>query len=156
QADDVAGDGRLVGLAGAQGGRQVVVAAERDAVQVVPHRGDAVSADAREVALDDVALGTIVELDALRVEADDVAGGGVGAAGRFGVPAVDLGAEGGFAAGGAGGAADGLDAHRAGSRSVDPDEVALDQVAGRGRCRGADDVDAVDLVARGDVASAGR
>src|SRR5262249_51985420 len=50
---------------------------------------------------------------------------------------------------------DRLGAHRARASGVDADEVALDQVAGGGAARAADHVDAVDLVARGDVAGSG-
>src|SRR5262249_38853562 len=153
EADDGAGHGRLVRLAGAQRRRQVVVAAEHDAVQVVADRGDAVGADAGEVALDDVVLAAVIDLDAGGVEADDVGGRGGGAADRVGVAAGDLDAEDEVAGGSAGGAADGLDAHRASAGRVDADEVALDQVAGGGRHGAADDVDAVDLVPRGDIAS---
>src|SRR5262249_12385606 len=89
------------------------------------------------------------------VEADHVTRPGGGAADRVGVAAGDLDAEDEVARGGAGGAADRLGAHRARASGVDADEVALDQVAGGGGACASDHVDAVELVARGDVAGSG-
>ena len=72
-ADEVEGHARLVGLRRAEGSAEAVGTAQDDAVQQVARRGDAVGADAGEVALDDVALAAVVDLDAGAVEADDVA-----------------------------------------------------------------------------------
>src|SRR5207248_5085255 len=78
--DDVEGYSRLVGLRRAERGGEAVGAAQDDAVQQVARRGDAVRADAGEVALNDVLLSAVIHLDAGAVEADHVAGPGRGAA----------------------------------------------------------------------------
>src|SRR5262249_46381480 len=110
-------------------------------------------ADAGEVALDDVLLAAVVYLDAGAVEADDVAGPGHGPADGVGVAARDLDAEEVVALRRARGRGRlGAVADAALAVGGDADEVVLDQVARRRRGQRADDVDAVDGVARGDVA----
>src|SRR5205085_4454836 len=74
-------------------GAEAVGAAQDDAVQQVARRGDAVGADAGEVALDDVLLPAVVHLDAGAGEADHVARPGRGAADGVEVTAADLDAE---------------------------------------------------------------
>src|SRR5262249_38524093 len=144
---------RLVGLGRAQRSAEAVGAAQDDAVQQVAHRGGAIGADAGEVALDDVALAAVVDLDAGAVEADDVAGPGHRAADGVVVAAGDLDAEQVVALGLAGGGGWlGAVAHAALAVGGDTDEVVLNDVPRGWRGQRADDVNAVDGVARSDVA----
>ena len=150
--DEVVLHTRFVWLPRTQWRRQTTVAAQDDAVQVVADGGDAVGADAGEVALDDVALATVIDLDAGAVEADDVAGAGHRTADRVVVAARDLDAEKEVTGGRAGDWTTGLDPHRARAGRVGADVVVFDQVGRRRGDQGAVHLDAVSAVARDDVA----
>src|SRR5262249_29826661 len=91
--DQVERHARFVGLGRPQRRAEAVGAAQDDAVQQIAYRGDAVDADAGDVALDDVALTAVVRLDAGAVKADDIASPGHRAADGVAVAAGDLDAE---------------------------------------------------------------
>src|SRR5262249_27615696 len=152
-ADEVERHARLVGLGRPQRGAEAVGAAQDDAVQQVGGRGGAIGADAGEVALDDVALAAVVDLDAGAIEADHVADPGDRAADGVVVAAGDLDAEQVVALGRARRWSRlGAVAHAAHAVGGDTDEVTLNEIVRGRRGQRADDVDAVDGVARGDVA----
>src|SRR5262249_55866633 len=144
-----------VGLAGTERRRQVVVASKSDTVLQIPCRCYAISADARVIALNRVGLSAIVEFDAIEIETDDVTGRNHGSADGVRDAARDFDSEETIAFGCAGKGAAGAGPHRAGAGSTHADEISPYEIVGGGRPELADDVDAIDRVARDDVASLG-